>query len=117
MTREEARHILDRRTTIPGDGYSFEQINLAIDMAISALTQPSNEPLTLEELRGMYKSPIWVKCINPSKYTAPPTGWRILEKSIMENLGVWDGENCLIERTYGIDWFAYRRPPEGEEDT
>lgn len=37
MTRGEAITILDRRTTIPGDGYTFEQINEAIDLAISAL--------------------------------------------------------------------------------
>lgn len=37
MDREEAAIILDRRTTIPGDGYTYEQINEAIDMAISAL--------------------------------------------------------------------------------
>lgn len=37
MKREEAIAILDRRTTIPGDGYSFDDINEAIDMAINAL--------------------------------------------------------------------------------
>lgn len=34
MTREEAINILNRRTTIPGDGFTREQINEAIDMAI-----------------------------------------------------------------------------------
>lgn len=37
MTREEAERILDRRTTIPGDGASEEEINEAIDFAIEAL--------------------------------------------------------------------------------
>lgn len=41
MTREEAISILDRRTTIPGDGFTWEQINEAIDMAISALNSSS----------------------------------------------------------------------------
>ena len=45
MTREEAANILDRRTTIPGDGYAWEQINEAIDMAISALTPPTQEQM------------------------------------------------------------------------
>ena len=40
MTREEAIRILDRRTTIPGDGFDFEQINKAIDIAIEALRGP-----------------------------------------------------------------------------
>lgn len=43
MTREEAIDILDRRTTIPGDGFTWEQINEAIDMAISALRPVSRE--------------------------------------------------------------------------
>ena len=43
MTRGEAITILDRRTTIPGDGYTFEQINEAIDLAISALRPISRE--------------------------------------------------------------------------
>lgn len=38
MTQQEAINILDRRTTIPGDGFTWEQINEAIDMAIAALT-------------------------------------------------------------------------------
>lgn len=78
------------------------------------LTQP-NEPLTLEQLREMDGEPVWVKCLKPNKYIDPPTKWRILEKSIMGNFGVWDGERALIERNYGTDWLAYRRPPEGEK--
>ena len=31
MTREEAINILDRRTTIPGDGFTWEQITEAIN--------------------------------------------------------------------------------------
>ena len=41
MTREEAINILERRTTIPGEGFTWEQINEAIDMAISALNSSS----------------------------------------------------------------------------
>lgn len=43
MTREEAINILNRRTTIPGDGFTYEQINEAIDMAIAALAPISQE--------------------------------------------------------------------------
>lgn len=45
MTRKEAIKILERRTTIPGDGYSFEQINEAIDIAISALRSVRQEQM------------------------------------------------------------------------
>ena len=78
---------------------------------------PTNEPLTIEELREMDGEPVWVKCLKPNKYINPPVRWRILEKSIAGTFGVWDGEDSLIERNYGTDWLAYRCPPEGEEDT
>ena len=51
MTREEAINILDRRTTIPGEGFTWEQINEAIDMAISALA-PINQEQVEEMWRG-----------------------------------------------------------------
>lgn len=50
MTREEAINILDRRTTIPGDGYTWEQINEAIDMAISTL-----RPVSLERVEKVWR--------------------------------------------------------------
>ena len=37
MTNKEAIRILDRRTTIPGDDVSWEEIDEAIDLAIRAL--------------------------------------------------------------------------------
>lgn len=78
---------------------------------------PPNEPLTLNKLREMDGEPVWVKCLKPSQYADPPVRWRILEKSITGNFGVWNGDCALIERTYGVDWLAYRRPPERQEDT
>ena len=70
----------------------------------------ANEPLTLEQLREMDGEPVWVRCLKLNKYIDPPVKWRILEKSITGDFGVWDGENCLIERDYGTDWLAYRHP-------
>lgn len=54
MRREEAIAILDRRTTIPGDGYSFDDINEAIDMAIEALRPITHEQV--EKMRGEWRS-------------------------------------------------------------
>lgn len=75
---------------------------------IGTLTQP-NEPLTLDELRGMDGEPVWVD----DKKT-----WALLQ--------VWDDENidavfpmprgCFhAERVIGRK--IYRRPPEEEEET
>lgn len=85
---------------------------IVLDMP--TLTQP-NEALTIEQLREMDGEPVWVKCLKPNKYVNPPVRWRILEKSITGAFGVWDGEDGLIERNYGTDWIAYRRPQEGTD--
>lgn len=50
MTRADAIEILERRTTIPGDGYTFEQINEALDLALAALRGPTRE--MVERMRG-----------------------------------------------------------------
>ena len=54
MTLEEAANILDRRTTIPGDGYTYEQINGAIGLAIAALRTPTREQVE-KVWRGEWK--------------------------------------------------------------
>ena len=104
MDRQQAVTILERKTTIPGDGYTWEQINEAIDMAISALSPP-NEPLTLEELRGMGGQPYWH--VGLRKESRPPH-WNILDPFYAKH---------IEDYRYGENWIAYRRPPEGEEDT
>lgn len=78
--------------------------------SIPAFAQPGN-PLTLEQLREMDGQPVWVVCLKKEKYIDPPIGWRILEKSISGSFGVWNGENCLSQRSYSSDWFAYSYPP------
>lgn len=68
MTREEAINILDRRTTIPGEGFTWEQINEAIDMAISALRLVSLEQVEKvwrsewEDMRETYKNMPKYRC-------------------------------------------------------
>lgn len=71
----------------------------------------SGEPLSLEQLREMDGRPVWVVCLKKEKYIDPPIGWRILEKSISGSFGVWSGENCLSQRSYGSDWLAYSYTP------
>lgn len=71
----------------------------------------SGEPLSLEQLKQMDGKPVWVVCLKKEKYIDPPIGWRILEKSISGSFGVWNGENCLSQRSYSSDWLAYSYPP------
>ena len=66
------------------------------------LPQPSNEPLTLEELRGMGGQPYWhVGRQDDSK----PPHWAILDPFYAKH---------IEDYKYGENWIAYRRPPEGE---
>ena len=107
MTREEAIAILDRRTTIPGDGYTYEQINEAIDLALSALSPP-NEALTLEELRKMDGEAIY---------------WPKNKMWLIVYLNHPDFGDCAVNREGQYLQLekcekrkVYRRPPEGGAD-
>lgn len=84
--------------------------------AISALSPP-NEPLTLEQLREMNETPIYVVT---EKYGS---GWCILNwhgvnksYTYFSRTGTSEGMTAtpLSAKTYGDLWTAYRRPPEGE---
>lgn len=50
ITSEEAIKILDRRTTIPDDIYSWEDINEAIEMAIKAIKMKDKIEAALLEI-------------------------------------------------------------------
>ena len=49
ITIKEAIDILDRKTTVPGDGYSFDQIYEAFNMAIAALRLVDRERMEVEK--------------------------------------------------------------------
>ena len=77
--------------------------------AMPTLTPP-NEPLTIEELRGMDGEPVWVVPTGTHEKDEPM--WCVLESPMALIPGVdywsWDFDG------YGETWMAYRRPPEGE---
>lgn len=101
------------------DTDTYHQAAQIIDMLISALEgdptlpQPSNEPLTLDELREMNEEPVWVQNLEePEK-----SQWRLLywdrgKYLVLQGISV---RGYLMEE-YGESWLAYRRPPEGEAD-
>ena len=87
------------------------------------LTQP-NEPLTLEELREMDGHPVWVKQLKG--LSVCDTDWAVVEFRLEpdvkhDKIRVWwpgsEDEDTPSEDDYGKTWLAYRRPPEGEEET
>ena len=66
---------------------------------------PPNEPLTLEKLREMGGQPYWHVGLREE---SPPPHWNILDPFCAKR---------IEDYKYGKNWIAYRRPPEGEEDT
>ena len=103
------------------DGIWKEDID-ALEFALTALRSMQEDgkdtngpinitPLSLKQLKQMDGKPVWVVCLKKEKYIDPPIGWRILEKSISGSFGVWNGENCLSQRSYSSDWLAYSYPP------
>ncbi len=100
MTREDAVEIL---TTSRNLYPEKSVIKDAFTLALSAL-QPSNEPLTLAELREMDGEPVW--CCAKGQ---PTNGaWMLVGANGCENL-----TSFAVFDDYGIEWLAYRRPPEG----
>ena len=97
-----------------------------VTLARPTLTPP-NEPLSLEELREMDGEPVYIVSDK----------FRIAEWNVLNGIGEivlsydqpYIGMKCVARAikfingrefridTYGDDWLAYRRPPEGEEDT
>ena len=93
--------------------YPHLKLKEALDMAIAALSQP-NDLLSLEQLREMDGEPVWIVDIGPHKWYGP--GWAIVDRDncLVRTAKNW---NPVFFERYGERWLAYRRPPEGEEDT
>ena len=81
------------------------------------LTQP-NEPLTLEELREMDGDPVYVVPKDKPAHCGGWCGvtvWKCDRYSYVSLLR--DADSGWGFEKYGKTWIAYRRPPEGEEET
>lgn len=100
-----------------------------LSAGIYALSQlrpspPSNEPLTLDELREMDGLPVYVVPINQSEWICwendGNAAYGLVRKSWVR---VWREETADMQHTdfdfddYGKTWLAYRRPPERREET
>ena len=72
-----------------------------------------NEPLSIEQLRQMDGEPVWVVPIGKCKWATRQ--WCVLaaDEALIPGVDHW----WWSFEGYGETWIAYRRPPEGEEDT
>ena len=86
---------------------------------------PQNEPLTIEQLREMDGEPVYIvaKRFGISEWNIPNGIGEIVlaydepclgVKAVVPAIRFTNGREFRIDR-YGIDWLAYRRPPEGQE--
>ena len=72
---------------------------------------PSNDPLTLEELRKMDGEPVWVVPLND--FEILPANYLVnayAEQIVVDKFGAY-----LDFEDYGKTWQAYRRRPVGKE--
>ena len=79
---------------------------------------PPNEPLTLEELREMDEEPVYVVPKDKPAHCGGWCGvtvWKCDRYSYVSLLR--DADSGWGFEKYGKTWIAYRRPPEGEEET
>jgi len=83
-------------------GYSKRQIDAAPTIA----PQP-NDPLTLEELRGMDGEPVWIV---PMRGSGGFCTWMLVDAEY-ELCREAHGEMAVFENC-GKTWLAYRRKPE-----
>ena len=72
-----------------------------------------NEPLTIEQLREMDGEPVYVHNLFPAKRKFE-WQWALVCKE-RGNAEATTYTYRFLD--YGKTWIAYRRPPEGEEDT
>lgn len=120
MKKEEIISILERKTTIPGDGYTWEQINEAFNTAISILSS-LNEPQTNEwisvdeklpengQVVLFYQKDGFIYCAEYFAGNALMSpGWFIDNDS-------WDAKE--VTHWMPLPEPPDRRPPEGEENT
>lgn len=107
MTREDAIDYLTR--CADGSDFIFD---CAVEVAIAALRAQAevekNEPLTLEELRGMDGQPVWMAFEGESY-------WDLGRCHNSEFFVTWRS-GYLLWGEYGRTWLAYRRKlEEGQE--
>ena len=89
--------------------------NAGLDRALysiayaKTIAPPPNDPLTLEELRGMDGEPVWIL----TKYDAIKSFW-----AIVNTKGEQVESYARIElfEYYWSDWLAYRRKRENQKD-
>lgn len=93
--------------------YVFDLDVQALDMAISALSQP-NEPLTQADLDSMDYNKVWIDYEDGTGEWALVCNGYIYSIDTLEGAGLDFVDYMRGERLEHHGYKAYRRPPEGE---
>lgn len=97
---------------------AYYQAAQIIDMLVEELDRPvliqSNEPLMWEAFEAMIDKPVYIIELETRSY------WALVHQ--VSDVGVMltsaiDLHDYVARELYGKTWIAYRRPPEGEEET
>ena len=116
----DQKHEADRQWAV---GYNAGLDRALYSIAYAPTLTPPNEPLTIEQLREMDGEPVWVTSARERGNI--PSRW-VLFAGVSKSKrnsdvfvfattgGIAQGYEAV---NYGKTWNAYRRPPEGEEDT
>ena len=69
-----------------------------------------NRPLTIRQLQEMDGEPVWVVLVDEK--LSGLNGWYLVHhgSAYLARIDDWE----LDDDKYGVEWLAYRRPPEGE---
>ena len=101
-------------------GYTLEKPDYSKKFAemenLAEAAQP-NEPLTMEELREMKGQPVWTVTTGLDGSGRWELVCDVDYEDVLEMASCVDGFYAIEMDTYGSTWTAYRRPPEGEEET
>lgn len=118
MKVDEAIKWFEAKLAIYGGFEFLENPNEAAKMALAALRAQQeaakNEPLTIEELRGMVGQPVWIE---PTKDTPDSDDWDpawvILREDYVFVYSKSSESRVHIRflKDYGKTWLAYRRQP------
>lgn len=104
------------------DDSSNDRANQVIDLfdaapAVKAEPSPSNDPLTLEQLREMDGEPVWVTVSASWRESGILGGWCLVSYHITDDqvrvylYNTRSGASFFPQQDYGISWWAYRRKP------
>ena len=115
LERDDWRNICDALC----DLWKSNELNEALDMAISALhsqqREEENEPLTADELDSLAKQPIYFVPLDGNGVKARwviYNGFPISAKSPLDEGQIYI---YYFRGDYGERWIAYRHPPKEEQ--